>query len=511
MRSVSRTVVLIAAALTVPFTALAQGAAQPDGYWRLTDRVWVEPPDTPTMRHPGYPVRLVFEGGSVTAYCRIPDPHKPSQSLLEEVHRWSWTPPPDILVPGEKIPMLIAVEVERPKPYGNAQFGGNFDAGFGIAQPKDFEQWRYGGDTVTQEGTRGNLQLGELGRLYGPGTYSKASYIIVPRKTAWQTPETMKQGVPRISFRAGGKYSFSFNTRYEYAWVQGTPPKDRSTAVSGAPVAPKAPPVDTGAAPHSPPVLGDWEDVGIGDCPGMDVGSTRSTRPEPSQCSATSKAHTAVCWDDGCTYKSIASKRCTGGQRPGRMYACRSNGGRDGAEGVPAGVSIGDWKPAGIGDCPGMDVGNTKQIYPEPERCSAGSQARTAVCWEDGCTYKSIATDRCTGGRRPGRMYACGTSSGTGEPTPRPADGASLAGRWTFADGAQTMVIQAEGGFDVYERHGYKINSGRWTLLDAEQRRYRFTHSLGGWVDTVTLSADGLSLDGTNNVGAAIHGSKQIQ
>ena len=425
MRSVSRTPVLFAAALTVPFTVLAQGTAQPDGYWRFTERIWAEPPDTPTMRHPGYPVRLVFEGDSVTAYCRVPDPHKPSQSLLEEVHRWSWTPPPDILVPGEKIPMLIAVNVERPKPYGNAQFGGNFDAGFGIAQPKDFEQWRNGGDTVTAEGTRGNLQLGELGRLYGPGTYSKASYIIVPRKTAWQTPETQKQGVPRISFRAGGNYSFGFNTRYEYAWVQGTPPKDRSTAVSGAPVAPKAPPVDTGAAPPPPPALGDWEDVGIG-------------------------------------------------------------------------------------DCPGMDVGNTKRIYPEPERCSAGSQARTAVCWEDGCTYKSIATNRCTGGQRPGRMYACGASSGTGAPTPSPADHASLAGKWTFADGAQTMVIQAEGGFDVYERHGYKINDGRWTLLDAAQRRYRFTHRLGGWVDTVTLSPDGLALNGTNNVGAAIHGRKQI-
>jgi hypothetical protein len=510
MRRNSLTLILVAAALTVPLTVLAQGTTRPDGYWRLTERIWAEPPDTPEMRHPGYPVRLVFEGEKVTAYCRVPDPHNYSQSLLEEVHRWSWTPPPDILVPGEKIPMLITVKVERPKPFGQVQFNGNFDAGFGVAQPKGFDQWRYGGDTVTREGTRGNLQLGELGALYGPGTYSKESQILVPRKTAWQTPETQQQGVPRISFRAGGNYSFGFNTRYEYAWVQGTPPKNRN-AGGAVPVAPNTPPVDTGAArpAQPPPALGEWEEVGVGDCPGMDVGSTRSTLPEPGQCSPTSKAHTAVCWDNGCTYKSVASQRCAGGQRPGRLYACKSNGGRDGAEGLPIDTSIGNWKPVGTGDCPGMDIGGTRRPYPEPGTCAPGSQARTAVCWEDGCTYKSITAARCTGGQRPGRLYACGPTSG--ESQPPSTGGGTIAGTWKFAQGTQTIVIHPEGGFDTYERHGYKVNDGRWTLLDAQQRRYRFTHRLGGWVDTLTLSPDGLSLDGINNTGTPIHGRKEVR
>lgn len=482
----------------------AVAETQADGYWQFTERVWVEVPEA--KRHPGYPVKLEFSGSSITARCRIPHPHRYTESLLVEVHTWSWTPPPDILVPGEKIPMLITVDVQRPKPYGKVFFGGNFDAGFGVSQPADHNMYRTGGDTVTKEGVRGNLQLGEFDRMYGPGTYQKESYIVVPRRTAWQTPKTEKEGTPRLSFRAGGWYSFGYNVRYEYVWVSGRPPAGRSHDVTGAPVAGGSPP------PPPPPTveptpIGDWEAVGTGDCPGMDVGRSSSTLPEPGWCSPTSKAHTAVCWDDGCTYKSVASQRCTGGQRPGRMYACKSNGGPQGLHAAPEHVNLGDWKPAGIGDCPGMDVGRTTARYPEPQQCSWTSNARTAVCWDDGCTYKNVATERCVGGQRPGRMYTCAPAQ-PGDRVLPPTDGTGVVGTWNWVSG-QTLVVRADGSFDVLGGSSNKINEGRWTLLDASQRLYRFTHRHGGWIDTVKLSADGLALDGTNNVGSGIHGRKQ--
>jgi hypothetical protein len=86
--------------------------------------------------------------------------------------------------------------------------------------------------------------------------------------------------------------------------------------------------------------------------------------------------------------------------------------------------------------------------------------------------------------------------------------GRDLAGTWNWVSG-QTLVIREDGTLDVYDANRNKINEARWTVLDGRRRQVRFTHRSGGWVDTLILSADGLSLDGTNNVGASLHGTKR--
>jgi hypothetical protein len=83
-----------------------------------------------------------------------------------------------------------------------------------------------------------------------------------------------------------------------------------------------------------------------------------------------------------------------------------------------------------------------------------------------------------------------------------------LAGTWNWVSG-QTLEIHTDGTLEVFDSNGSKINEARWTVLDAERREVRFVHRSGGWVDTVTLSYDGQSLDGRNNQGYALHGSRR--
>ncbi|MEI8192065.1 MAG: hypothetical protein WCI75_20330, partial [candidate division NC10 bacterium] len=71
-----------------------------------------------------------------------------------------------------------------------------------------------------------------------------------------------------------------------------------------------------------PPAAGGWRGVGTGDCPGRDVAGSREPAPDPSKCTAGFVGFTAVCWNDGCTYKNVPTGQCTGGIRPGRMYTC---------------------------------------------------------------------------------------------------------------------------------------------------------------------------------------------
>jgi len=68
------------------------------------------------------------------------------------------------------------------------------------------------------------------------------------------------------------------------------------------------------------------------------------------------------------------------------------------------------------------------------------------------------------------------------------------------------LVIATDGSFEVFLGQE-KINIGQWVSLDGA--RYRLTHRDGGWVDTITLSADGRSIDGVNNRGGALHGTRQ--
>ena len=55
--------------------------------------------------------------------------------------------------------------------------------------------------------------------------------------------------------------------------------------------------------------------------------------------------------------------------------------------------------------------------------------------------------------------------------------------------------------------NGAQINSCTWVGLG--DGRYRLTHRSGGYVDTITLSADGRTITGVNNQGYALSGSRQ--
>jgi len=156
---------------------------------------------------------------------------------------------------------------------------------------------------------------------------------------------------------------------------------------------------------------GTWQPVGVGDCPGRDVGLSRgSSSPEAGKCDASFAGYTAVCWAQGCTYKNVATTGCTGGANPGQMYTCVATAPTPTPSPAPAGAG---WQSVGLGDCPGRDVAGTSGPNPDASKCNANFAGNTAVCWTTGCTYKNVATTACTGGANPGQMYTCGA-----KPTP---------------------------------------------------------------------------------------------
>ncbi len=155
---------------------------------------------------------------------------------------------------------------------------------------------------------------------------------------------------------------------------------------------------------------GTWQPVGVGDCLGRDVASSRgSSVPEADKCDASFAGYTAICWADGCNYKSVATRSCTGGASPGQMYTCVPS--------APA-APITGWESVGLGDCLGHDVAGTSGPNPDPTKCSTSFAGNTAICWTTGCTYKSVPTGSCTGGAHPGQMYTCGVAA---PPPPAPA------------------------------------------------------------------------------------------
>lgn len=81
-----------------------------------------------------------------------------------------------------------------------------------------------------------------------------------------------------------------------------------------------------------------------------------------------------------------------------------------------------------------------------------------------------------------------------------------LVGTWDWVEG-QELRVQADGSLTVW-LNGSQINSGTWTLTNAVTRTYVLRHRTGGWVDTVSLSADLTRLSGHNNHGSAVSGRR---
>lgn len=73
----------------------------------------------------------------------------------------------------------------------------------------------------------------------------------------------------------------------------------------------------------------------------------------------------------------------------------------------------------------------------------------------------------------------------------------AIVGEWDWVWGS-TAVVNADG---TVQGIALIPNSGTWECTDPAQRKFTLRWKLGGWVDTVTLSADGNTVDAVNNIG----------
>jgi len=93
------------------------------------------------------------------------------------------------------------------------------------------------------------------------------------------------------------------------------------------------------------------------------------------------------------------------------------------------------------------------------------------------------------------------TTSGAAADTP------SVVGTWNWV-GGQILVVN-DNNTQVVWWDNYRVNEGTWEVLNQATRQYRFHYTNGGWVDTVTLSADGNTLEGTNQQGTYLKGTRR--
>jgi len=76
-----------------------------------------------------------------------------------------------------------------------------------------------------------------------------------------------------------------------------------------------------------------------------------------------------------------------------------------------------------------------------------------------------------------------------------------IVGEWKWFVGPQ-LTIKADHTFSNGE------NSGNWEVASAKDRKYTLRWDVGGFIDTVTLSADGRKLTGTNSDKNAVSGER---
>jgi len=74
---------------------------------------------------------------------------------------------------------------------------------------------------------------------------------------------------------------------------------------------------------------------------------------------------------------------------------------------------------------------------------------------------------------------------------------AALVGEWEWAFGI-TVIVSADSNLQAI---ALISNHGTWECTDPSQRKFTLRWVVGGWVDNVTLSADGNTVDGVNNIG----------
>lgn len=81
---------------------------------------------------------------------------------------------------------------------------------------------------------------------------------------------------------------------------------------------------------------------------------------------------------------------------------------------------------------------------------------------------------------------------------------ASIVGSWRWMN-SETIVVYPNGKISVFEGDR-QTNTGKWERLPDDS--IRFTHAVGGFVDTVTLSPDGQRIEGRNKDGKRVQGTR---
>lgn len=84
----------------------------------------------------------------------------------------------------------------------------------------------------------------------------------------------------------------------------------------------------------------------------------------------------------------------------------------------------------------------------------------------------------------------------------------SIMGQWRWFNGC-TVIINA-GGSMVSLSDGKIVSSGKWKAL-VGARQYQLEWKEGGWVDKLTLSSDGKTLQGKNQHGGLVNGTRIVQ
>ncbi len=82
----------------------------------------------------------------------------------------------------------------------------------------------------------------------------------------------------------------------------------------------------------------------------------------------------------------------------------------------------------------------------------------------------------------------------------------TLVGEWDYAFVDNTLIATADGRAQFI---ALIPNHGRWECTDPSQRIFTLYWEVGGWVDTLTMSADGNTLDGVNNIGFGFQGFRK--
>ena len=95
-------------------------------------------------------------------------------------------------------------------------------------------------------------------------------------------------------------------------------------------------------------------------------------------------------------------------------------------------------------------------------------------------------------------------SSCVSAPASGPFSPNSVMGTWTFAGSDHTLVFSQD--FTMVHKDGEmgQVDYGTWKILSVDDRTVQLTWANSENVDTLTLSANGRALNGTDDVGTVI-------